>query len=136
MSLGKNIRRLRQDQGWTQVQLSERTGIRIGHISKLEKDDGDPKLSTLYKLMEAFGCSPDALLMDLDKAPMDAILKQTLERALKLPEANKAAIIEVVDGYIRACGVEQAFSDQNRTWISIWTNPPERVPMREPEGRQ
>ena len=133
MSLGKNIKRMRQDNGWTQGQLSKRTGIRIGHISKLEQDEGDPKLSTLYKLMEAFKCSPDSLLMDITKVNRDAILKQLLERAAALPEVNKAAIIEVIDGYIRACGVEQAFTPENKLWLNIWTNSPERVPLPDDE---
>ena len=129
MSFGKNVRRMRQDRGWNQLQLSERTGIRVGHISKLEQDEGDPKLSTLYKLMDAFGCSPDSLLMDMEKMNIDAMLKQTLERAMNLPDVNKAAIIEVVDGYCRACGVEQAFAPANKTWINLWTKAPERVPL-------
>ncbi|MBK5963696.1 hypothetical protein CCR95_06255 [Thiocystis minor] len=137
MSLGKNMRRMRQDKGWNQLQVSERTGIRVGHISKLEQDEGDPKLSTLYKLMEAFSCSPDSLLLDISKMNQDAILKQTLERAMNLPEANKAAIIEVVDGYCRACGLEQNFAPGNKTWLTIYANAPERIPLpatKEKEG--
>lgn len=129
MSFGKNIRRMRQDKGWSQFQLSEKTGIKVGHISKLEQDEGDPKLSTLHKLMDALGCSPDSLLMDLEKMNIDAMLKQTLERAMNLPDVNKAAIIEVVDGYCRACGVEQAFAPANKTWINLWLKAPERVPL-------
>jgi len=134
VSLGKNLRRMRQDKGWTLVQLSERTGIKVGHLSKLERQDGDPKLSTLYKLMEAFGCSPDSLMLDVERMPRDAVLKQTLERAMRLPDVNKAAIIEVVDGYCRACGMEQAFSPENRTWLSLWRNPPERLPLPTDSG--
>lgn len=133
MSLGKNIRRMRQDKGWGQAQLSERTGIRIGHISKLEQDEGDPKLSTLHKLMEALECSPDSLMMDISKMNQPAILKQTLERAMNLPEVNRAAIIEVVDGYCRACGMEQNFAPGNRSWAAIYLKPPERLPLPETE---
>ncbi|NEV64675.1 helix-turn-helix domain-containing protein [Thiorhodococcus minor] len=133
MSLGKNIRRLRQDKGWSQAHLSEQTGIKIGHISTLEKDDGNPTLATLYKLMEALDCSPDSLLLDVSKMNRDAILKQTLERALKLPEANKAAIIEVVDGYCRACGMEQNFAPGNKSWLAVYLKAPERIPMVEAE---
>ncbi|WP_276570161.1 helix-turn-helix domain-containing protein [Thiocystis violacea] len=134
MSLGKNIRRMRQDKGWNQLQLCERTGIKVGHISKLEQDEGDPKLSTLHKLMDALECSADSLLLDISKMNRDAILKQTLERALKLPEANKAAIIEVVDGYCRACGMEQNFTEGNKTWLTIYMKAPERIPL--PEAKE
>ena len=112
MSLGKNIRRMRRDKGWTQAELAERAGIKINHVSKLEQDDTDPKLSTLYKLMQAFSCSPDSLLMDLNRVSADAILKQTLERATALPE-DKVAIIKVVDGYCMAIGLRQQFAPGN-----------------------
>lgn len=129
MSLGKNIRRMRQDKGWSQVQLSDKTGIRVGHISKLEQDEGDPKLSTLHKLMEALECSPDSLLLDISKMNQSAILKQTLERAMNLPDVNRAAIIEVVDGYCRACGMEQNFAPGNKSWAAIYFKAPERMPL-------
>jgi transcriptional regulator with XRE-family HTH domain len=56
------FRRMRRHKGWTQGDLAERAGIKINHVSKLEQDETDPKLSTLYKLMHAFSCSPDSLL--------------------------------------------------------------------------
>lgn len=136
MSLGKNIRRMRQDKGWSQVQLSEQTGIRVGHISKLEQDEGDPKLSTLHKLIDALECSADSLLLDVSKMNRNAILKQTLERALNLPEANKAAIIEVVDGYCRACGMEQNFAPGNKSWLAIYMKAPERIPLPDDDQGQ
>jgi transcriptional regulator with XRE-family HTH domain len=114
MSLGTNIRRLRRDKGWTLGQLAEQTGIKLGHLSKLEHDEGDPKLSTLYKLMPAFSCSPDSLLMDLNRVNTDGILKQSLERATALPEAEKRTIIKVVDAYCLAWGTQQQFVGENR----------------------
>ncbi|RKT46624.1 helix-turn-helix domain-containing protein [Thiocapsa rosea] len=130
MSFGKNIRRMRQDNGWTLLQLSQRTGIKVGHLSKLEQDEGDPKLSTLQKLMDAFSCSPDALLMDTDKMDADAILKLLLERTMNLEPRSKVALIEVIDGYCRACGMEQAFAPGNRLWLNFWTEPPERIAIQ------
>jgi transcriptional regulator with XRE-family HTH domain len=123
MSLGQNIRRFRRDKGWTQLQLAERTGIKVGHISKLEQDEGDPKLSTLYKLMQAFSCSPDALLMDTARVKTDAVLKQTLERATALPEVYKRIIIDVVDKYCIACSTELAFQNPDRPWFFVETKP-------------
>ena len=131
MSLGQNIRRFRRDKGWTQLQLAERTGIKMGHISRLEQDDGDPKLSTLYKLMQAFSCSPDSLMMDTARVNADAVLKQTLERATGLPEVYKRIIIDVVDKYCIACSAELAFQQPDRPWFRIETKPPTPA-MEEP----
>lgn len=140
MSLGKNIRRMRRDKGWTQGQLAERAGLKLNHVSKLEQDGTDPKLSTLYKLMQAFSCSPDSLLMDLNRVSTDAILKQTLERATALPDADKRAIIQVVDGYCMAVGLRQQFNAENKRpfGLTLYTEAPTAVlderEASEPEG--
>jgi transcriptional regulator with XRE-family HTH domain len=133
MSLGGNIRRLRKDKGLSQLQLAELSGIKVAHISRLESDSSDPKLSTIYRLMDALECTPDALLMDSNKVGMDTVLKSTLERAIKLPEINKRIIIDVVDKYCIACGMEQALSEKNTNWIKrfVYGEPPE--PLLQPE---
>lgn len=105
MSLGDNIRRLRRDKGWTQPDLAERTGLRVAHISEMEKGKGDPKLSTLYKLMRAFGCSPDSLLMDTNEVTTDGLLKHAMERALSLSEEQKRIVVHNLDMYCMAAGL-------------------------------
>lgn len=118
MSLGTEIRRLRQDKGWTQGQLSERTGIKIGHLSKLEQEEGDPKLSTLYKLMHAFGCTPNALLMDpVEIREGDAILSMVFDRAMTLSDEDKAPLIDVIDKYCVACAMADALKQTPQAWM-------------------
>lgn len=117
MSLGDNLRRLRREKGLTQYQLGEKTGMKVGHISKLEADGADPKLSSLYKLMEGLGCSADALLLDTDRLKTDDLLRIALERAMALPEANKVHLIDVVDHYCIACGIEQMLNPENKRWF-------------------
>lgn len=115
MSLGENINRLRRDKGWTQVQLSKHTGIKVGHISKLERGEAeDMKISTLYKLMNAFGCSADTLLMDTEKVGTEGLLRMQFERAEQLPDHNKKIIIDLIDKYCIAAGLQNAFSPENR----------------------
>jgi hypothetical protein len=87
----------------------------VPHISSLEQDDGDPKLSTLYKLMQAFSCSPDSLLMDTVRVNANAVLKQILERATALPEVYKRIIIDVSDKYCIACSTDLAFRQGRET---------------------
>ena len=43
----------RKNSGFTQKELSERTGIAQGDISKLEKGNGNPSLKTLQRLAAA-----------------------------------------------------------------------------------
>ena len=69
--------------------------------------------------MQAFSCSPDSLLMDLNCVTTDAVLKQTLERATVLPDAEKRAIIEVVDGYCMSVGLRQQFAPGNTNRLPL-----------------
>ena len=100
MSLGTNLRRLRQAKGWTQGDISDRTGIKVSHVSKLELDEGDPKISTVYKLIQALGCTPTALLADPDPnregTHADAILSMIWERVDNLPDEAKGDLINRV----------------------------------------
>ncbi len=133
MSLGQNIRRLRQNKGWTQGQLSERTGIKIGHLSKLEQDEGDPKASTLYKLIQAFGCAPTVLMADPDASRefthADALLNLIWERVDNLPDKAKAQLIELLDRYCMGWEMELAVTQSTRKWSSAF-HPvdPEKTP--------
>ena len=45
----------RRESGLTQQQLSERTGIAQGDISKLENGSGNPSLNTLRRLASGMG---------------------------------------------------------------------------------
>ena len=47
----------RRETGMTQKELSERTGIAQGDISKLEKGNTNPSLKTLVRLADAMGMS-------------------------------------------------------------------------------
>lgn len=131
MSLSDNIKRLRRDKGWTQGELADRTGLRVAHISELEKGKGDPKVSTLYKLMQALGCSPDSLLMDKDKVTPDALLKQALERAMGLDEQHKLIAIHNLDMYCMAAGMLK--ETNNRFGIRVFIGPHEPVLDQAPQ---
>jgi DNA-binding XRE family transcriptional regulator len=48
--LGERIRRARDDSGWTQQDLADRTGIRRPNIARLERGSGLPNLTTLIKV--------------------------------------------------------------------------------------
>ena len=117
MSLGANIRRLRKDHGWSQEQLGIACKIKTAHISRLENDSADPKLSTIYKLISALGCSPDALLMDKEKVGINTNLKATIERLSTLKDEEKEHIIAVVDGYMIACGLRESLSEEKTNWV-------------------
>src|SRR5690606_31623015 len=92
------------------AELADLAGLKITHMSKLENNSGDPKLSTLYKLMTALDCSADTLLMDIEKLGVDGLLRVSFDRATQLPRQKKAVVIDLIDNYCTAAGMEALFS--------------------------
>jgi transcriptional regulator with XRE-family HTH domain len=60
--LGRNLRAAREKLGLTQEQVSERSGVQAGEVSRIERGKRDPQVSTLEKLAAAVEVEPGDLL--------------------------------------------------------------------------
>jgi transcriptional regulator with XRE-family HTH domain len=60
--LGKNLRAARKKLGLTQEEVSERSGVQAGEVSRIERGKRDPQVSTLEKLAAAVELPPGRLL--------------------------------------------------------------------------
>ena len=65
--VGRNVARIRREQGLTQEQLSERAGFSQQYISGLESGQRNPTIVTVYEMAQALGVDHIALLLP-DKA--------------------------------------------------------------------
>jgi transcriptional regulator with XRE-family HTH domain len=54
-ALGERVRRLRRDRSWTLAQASRSTGLSLSALSKIERGDLSPTLSSLNKIAAGFG---------------------------------------------------------------------------------
>jgi transcriptional regulator with XRE-family HTH domain len=61
-NLGKNLRAARKKLGLTQEQVSERSGVQAGEVSRIERGKRDPQVSTVEKLAAAVELPPGRLL--------------------------------------------------------------------------
>lgn len=111
MAFGENLRRIRTSRGMTQNTLSELTGIKLGQISKIERNDADTKLSTIYKLLEALDCSADTLFLDEAKTGVKGMLKEAFENASKLPKEEQITIVKVIDRFVDANGIDKMLKE-------------------------
>jgi len=119
MALGENIRRLRRDKQWTQSDLADKSGIRLGQVSKLERNEADPKLDTLRKLINALECTPNELLNDVNESSLDSRLEMVLERVQKLPEEKKEAILMVIDNYCIAEAMQGLMESESKSLFGM-----------------
>lgn len=66
--LGYNVRRLRDDRGWTQAELAERMSVdrdrrvHVPFVSDLERGTRKPKMETVARLSQVFDVTPNELL--------------------------------------------------------------------------
>jgi len=60
-NLGKNLRAARKKLGLTQEQVSERSGVQAGEVSRIEQGKRDPQASTIEKLAAAVETPPGRL---------------------------------------------------------------------------
>jgi len=60
-NLGKNLRAARKKLGLTQEQVSERSGVQAGEVSRIERSKRDPQVSTVEKLAGAVEVPPGRL---------------------------------------------------------------------------
>ncbi len=118
VAIGENLKRLRRDKGMTQGELAKLSNIRVGQISKIERNDVDPKLSTIYALINALECSPNSLLNDVAETNFDGLLAMVFERVQKLDDNDKNVIIDVVDKYCVAVSMKTLL-DRNNTIFGI-----------------
>ena len=60
--IGARIRAIREEQGMTQGELSEKAHMSLPHISAIELGKVEMKLTTIMKLLEALQVSADSIL--------------------------------------------------------------------------
>ena len=66
MTLGEKIKKLRSEKGLTQKDLADQVHVTFQTVSKWEKDENEPDVSTLRELAKLFDCSMDCLLSEDD----------------------------------------------------------------------
>ena len=65
--LGANVRKLREERGWTQAELSRRTGIDTKSISRYENGQSFPSAELIDKIALAFGVKVSALFEEEER---------------------------------------------------------------------
>ncbi len=60
--LGRNLRRLREEQGWSQEDYADRAGIHRTYVSDIERGRRNPTVRVVEKLAKPFGIEAGRLL--------------------------------------------------------------------------
>ena len=60
--LGRNVRRLREEKGWSQEDFADRAGIHRTYVSDIERGQRNPTITVVEKLAKPFDVSSGKLL--------------------------------------------------------------------------
>ena len=60
--LGLNVRRLRDERGWSQEDYADRAGIHRTYVSDIERGKRNPTITIVEKLAKPLGVSASALI--------------------------------------------------------------------------
>lgn len=88
--VGARLKAIRKQRGITLTELSERTDLSLGFLSKLEHDKTSPTLVNLHKICEAMGVTLNDLLSDgpVEETPLRVV--RASERPVLLTMDNGA----------------------------------------------
>ena len=95
------IKQLREENSWTQLELSQKMDCAMSSVAMYEKGDRKPSLEVLIKLSEIFNCSIDYLLCktdirnpgrQIDDVLNEAMIGMSKEDYEKLTETQKKQI--------------------------------------------
>ena len=103
MTLGQKIKKLRNEQGLTQKDLAENVNVTFQTVSKWEKDENEPDVSTLRKLANLFGCSMDYLLSE-DEPESEEVEEESTEKEQPQPVSQTIIIHEREPHVCSRCG--------------------------------
>lgn len=97
----KQISRLRQERGWSEYQLAERSGVPQSTISSWYRKNMTPSFSSLEKICEAFGLSLSRFFDDGTEAvQLTTPQRELLKKWDRLSEAQKTAILSLINSIL------------------------------------
>lgn len=67
-NLGRRVKKLRADRGWSLEELSSVSGVSRSMLSEIERKRANPTLSVAYRIARAFGLSLQDLIESADSA--------------------------------------------------------------------
>ena len=67
-SLGKRLRRIRQERGLTLKQIEAKVGVSATHVSEIERGNTSPTIRALERIASALGVAP-SYLIDIPPLP-------------------------------------------------------------------
>lgn len=96
-SIGRRLRKYREEKGWKQEELAERTNLSVSYIGMIERGEKLPRLETFILIANTLDASADILLCDVLKAGYSVKGSILGEKFDNLSAESKSEIMAVVE---------------------------------------
>ena len=74
-NLGRRVKKLRSDRGWSLEELASASGVSRSMLSEIERERANPTLSVTYRIARAFGLTLQDLIESADCASSIQIIR-------------------------------------------------------------
>lgn len=99
-SIGKRIRKYREQRGWTQEAFAEKIGLSVTYTGMVERGEKVPKLETFINIANVLGVSTDLLLADVLVARYEIKSSEMTDEISALKQGERDRIYSVVQAMI------------------------------------
>ena len=99
-ALGKRIREVRVQKGYTQQALADKAKIGVVYISEIERGLKMPSLNTFIKIIDALDVSADYILRDELPAGKKYICTEITEKLLDLTPGQCKTASDILNAYL------------------------------------
>ncbi len=110
MTIAERIRLYRQQKGFSQAELAERSAVNNKSLSRYELGSSIPPADALKNIADALGISSDALLNDDIVSIKDKDLLQKFEVIQEMNDEDKAIVTRFLDLTIRDFRTKLAYA--------------------------
>lgn len=76
-NLGRRVKKLRGDRGWSLEELSKVSGVSKSMLSEIEREKANPTLSVTYRIANAFGLNLQELIETAESASAIQVIRST-----------------------------------------------------------
>ena len=108
MDTGKIITNLREQNGWSQTDLADKSGVSRVMIGKYERSEAIPSIEVAKKIADTFEVSLDYLVGEGMNAKFDKKTLQRLEELHLLEDDKRKTLFDLIDTYIRDAKIRKA----------------------------
>lgn len=104
IKIGKALKKYRTMKGYTQEYVSEITGLAPRYISQIERGFSSGSISTLIKLCDAYGITPNHVLYTMTNNPDDCSSYNSISNYNELNKKNRFIVDSLIDILIKQQG--------------------------------